>query len=363
MNVTDSVSANPDRLVAAACGDPIAPASWGWMREWALTLTLALAMAPALEAAESRMGVPLPGLQSDPPDTVAPEDCAVSLVDGRVSVDMSVSTVEEKPALLFEGPLFGWNGPSEPYPDRQFPELHLRVDGDPSKPTETFEVFVGKRNISMLIKMAGMDPWAITRTPPLTAAHPQHVQVLQVLNDLGAVDPSGNDFLAKWQARRILRISLKSIPAQHVQFDYTARPAMSIISAATLDSASREHRYCISPGLLRRLIHRGPDLSSLTVSEFTVPTGIDGKPPQSVTVTMSAGPGADAGPRAYWFLCGLHGKPIARRGSVNRERADVDDSGAVHVLRVVEPVNSRPGGARANPGARLTADNSPARVR
>jgi hypothetical protein len=297
---------------------------------------MAMTMARALPAADSGGGVPLPGLESDPPNTVIPQDCAVSVVDAHVSVDISVSTSESKPALLFEGPLFSWNGPSEPYPDRHFPELHFRVDGEAATPEESFEAFIGKQDISMLLKAAGMDPWAIARNPASIAAHSENIRVLKVLTSMGAVEKSQDDFLAKWQARRILRTPLKAVPLQHVQYDYTARPTTSVIAAEQIDTDSREKRYCISPAQLRRLIHPGTRSGLVTVSDFTIPTGIDGNRPKSAALTMSAGLGTDTGPRAYLFLCGPHNKPISSRGSVSREHADIDDSGALHVLRVVE---------------------------
>jgi hypothetical protein len=294
---------------------------------------LAVAMPTALPAAEPSTGVPLPGLQSDPPNTVFPEECAVSVVAGHVSMVMSVSTGEDQPALLFQGPLFGWNGPSDPYPDRNFPELQFRIDGEAAKSDEYYEAFVGKRNISVYLKMAGMDPWAITRTPPLTAAHTKHVQLPKMLAAMGAVEESGDEYLAKWQARRMLRIPLKAAAVQHVQIDYTARPATAVDSAEQLDSEPRDKSYCLAPAQLRRLVSRRAD-SRFMVSEFTLPTGIDGKPARSVTLTISAGPGAAGGPRAYFLLCGLHGKLISKRGALDRERAEVDEHGALHVLRV-----------------------------
>ena len=101
-----------------------------------------------------------------------------------------------------------------------------------------------------------------------------------------------------------------------------------------LDTTSREKNYCISPGQLRHLSRDGSNPRALAVTEFTIVTGIDGKPPASVMLTMSDA-GRDAAP-AYLFLCGPHGRPIARRSVVTRERAEVDDAGILHVLSVVE---------------------------
>ena len=292
--------------------------------------------APPLYAEESGTGVPLPGLESDPTGTVVAQAATVSVNAGRVSVDLSVGTVEEKPALLLETPSFGWTGPSDPYPDRQFPELEIRIDGVPVVPDDRFQAFAGGRNITTLLELAEMDPWAVTRTPPVTAAGSKNPQVLKGLANMGAIEKSGDDYRAKWTARRILRIPLKAVGGQEVELNYRARPASSLMTAEQLDTTSREKRYCISPQQLRRASHSGAATAWLAVSELAIPTGIDGKPPTSAALTISQGAGGAANPPVYYFLCGPHGKSIAKKGSVTHERAEVDDTGVLYVLSVAE---------------------------
>jgi hypothetical protein len=328
---------------------PAGPSAESAARRKRLALQLSLSWAAAatqLSAAETRTAVPLPGLESDPAGTVVPESCTVSVIAGTVKVDLSASTAVEMPALLLSGAFFGWNGPSDPYPDRHFPELEIRVDGVPIKPEDRFEAFVGKTNITNLIKLAEMDPWAVTRTPPVTQAHAKNVQVLNGLKNVGAIEQSGEGYLVKWSVRRLLRIPLRAVPVQRLELDYTARPASSLMTAEQLDTTSREKSYCISPKQLRPLMRPEEFSTWLTVNEFSISTGIDGKSPLSVILTMSPNPGGDAKPPAspntgrnarsptYLFFCGPHGKPIARKASVTRERVEVDDQGTVHVLSV-----------------------------
>src|ERR1700689_1708149 len=138
---------------------PVRRSAESALRRKRLVLQLSLSWAAAasqLSAAESRTAVPLPGLESEPAGTVVPESCTVSVNAGSVKVDLSASTAAEMPALLLSGAFFGWNGPSLPYPDRQFPELEIRIDGVPIKPEDRFEAFVGKTNITNLIRSAEM---------------------------------------------------------------------------------------------------------------------------------------------------------------------------------------------------------------
>jgi hypothetical protein len=285
---------------------------------------------------QSRTSVPFPALQSDPPNTVVPEDAAVSLVAGHVSVDLSVSTAEESPAVLLESPFFGGNLAQDAYPDPQFPELEIRDDGAPSELEDRFQAFMGNRNITHFLKSAGMDPWSVTRTPPTTSAHPLHPEVLKALSNIDAIEKSGDDYVGKWQVRRVVRIPLKAAPHQHVELNYTARPAVSVMMLTQVDTTAREKIYCVSPQVLRRLSHTVTGPSRLVATEYTVATGIDGKPPNAVTVTMSAPVDPTTHASTYFFLCGPHGKPIAKKNTVTREHAELSEGDTLHVLALTE---------------------------
>lgn len=302
-------------------------------------------VAPPIHAEPSIPAAPLPGLESDPAGTVTPEFCAVSVMAGKATVELTVRADAEAPALLLNGPQFGWSE-SEPYPDRHFPELEIRVDGNPITPDDRFEAFMGKTNITNLLRAAQMDPWAIARTPPVTSAHPKNAQVLNALRNVGAIVNAGDDYMAKWTARRMLRIALKAVPDQRVELNYTARPGHALLTTDQLVTTSREKTYCVSSKQLRHFLHAGSDSTRLTIGEYTIPTGIDGKAPSSVIFTMLPSAGDGAAPQAAMFLCGPHGKPIAKDGSVTRERAELDDQGMVHVLSVAVSLSPPTGHAR-----------------
>lgn len=309
------------------------------VRNVAFCLMLCAAAGSALRADESRAdesraGVPLPGLESDPPGTVVPVSCTVSVVGPGVRVDLAAGSAEAAPALLLSGPIFGWSEASDPYPDRNFPELEIRVDGAPMTPQDRFEAFVGKTNVTNMIKSAEMDPWAISHTPPFTLAHPRNIQILNVLKNVGAIEPSGDGYLAKWSARRLIRIPLKTVPVQRVELSYTLRPTISLITADQLDTTSREKSYCVTPYQLKRLTRSGSPAATLIVNEFSIATGIDGKPPTSVILNVSPNLRAEAAGHTDLFFCGPHGKPVSKKGSVTRERIEVDDQGTMRLLSV-----------------------------
>jgi len=277
--------------------------------------------------------VPLPELQSDPPNTVTPRTSAVTVIAGHVSVELSVATTTDNPALLLTGPLFGFDGSLPPYAERQFPELSIRVDDASILTSDRFEAFFGRRNITNFLRQADLDPWIITRNPPVIAADTEHQQSLKALANMGAIEPVGEDFRAKWWARRILRIPLKNLPQQHVQLSFTARPMVSFMAAEQLYTAARAKRYCLSPHQLVKLRHVTTATAWLEVIETAIPTGIDGTPPASVNLTVQTSLD-DAKSVITTFFCGPHGKAMATKGNVVREAADVDDSGSLHVLSV-----------------------------
>jgi hypothetical protein len=309
-----------------------------WLALWDVFIAL------PLHAEQSVQEVAMPGLESDPAGTVISESCAVRVTGNDVAVDMTVKTDSRTPALLINGPQFGWTGATEPYSDRHFPELRIRVDGEFVTPDDRFEAFVGRTNITNLLRAAQMDPWAITRTPPVTSAYPKNTQVLNALKNAGAIVDVGDGYRAEWTARRTLRIALKAAPDHRVELRYTARAAQKLLTSDQLFTASRERTYCISSQELGHFLHPGSVSALLTVGEYTIPTGIDEKPPSSVTFTMQPSAGNVATPKSYVFLCGPHSKPVARGGTLIREPAQVDDQGMLHVLTVA--ASSPAAGAR-----------------
>lgn len=292
-----------------------------------------LASAAALAAGEFRVGLPLPPWESDPSGTIIPHSAVVSLADNHVTVNMGVTTAsEEMPALLLTGPSFGWNS-ADDYPEKQFPELQIRVDGMPAKLQDRFEAFAGAMNITNMVRMAGLDPWAITHTPPVTGAHTEHPAVLKTLLNLRAIEKSGDDYVAQWTARRIVRVPLPPASEHQVAFEYTARPATAVMTVEELDTTAREKRFCITPKVLKRWSRSGSAAIRLTVTEYELSTAIDGKLPTPVVFSVS--PSDAAKPAAgYWFMCGPHGKSVAKNGPFAREPAELDDAGSLRVLKV-----------------------------
>ena len=210
-----------------------------------MVCALVAATAGASTATQSLTGVPLPGLTSDEGSNVDAESCSVTLSGRDVTVALSVRVDSDQAALLIEGSRFGWRGESAAYPDRHFPELEIQIDGALVKPEDRFEAFMGKTDITGAIRDAGMDPWAVAHDPPATPVRPDS-RALKVLERMHAVQRSGDEYLANWTARRVLRIPLKDSKHQRIELHYRARPAATQVQSDQLFTSEREAAYCLS---------------------------------------------------------------------------------------------------------------------
>jgi hypothetical protein len=300
------------------------------------TWALVAVIAGISRASGSSTGAPLPGLTLDEGSKVAADSCWVTLSGENVSVELSIHADSTQAALLIEGPLFGWQGESEGYPDRHFPELEIRIDGASMMPEDRFEAFMGKSNITSAIRDAGMDPWAIAHTPPVTPVRPDS-RALKALERMHAVQRSGEEYLAKWTARRVLRIPLKASVNQRVELRYLARPASSQLQSNQLLTSEREAAYCVSPAQANARLHTGSSPRLVHIAEYSIATGIDGRPAPTVMLTMSANAGSGTASRVFMFVCGPHGKPIAVAGNLARRPVLVDQAGNLRILEVIEP--------------------------
>ena len=80
-------------------------------------------------------------------------------MDGRVPIGRQAR-------LILALPGFEWLGAAEPYPDRHFPELTVKLEDANARVTETVKVGYRGADITGTVRAAGLDPFAIADTPP-----------------------------------------------------------------------------------------------------------------------------------------------------------------------------------------------------
>ena len=176
----------------------------------------------------------------------------VYLEAGEADVSLTPGPFLVSPILLrVQGPVFGWLGESEPYPDRHFPELRFFSNGQPVPYTESFRATVGTVDISALLSDAKVSPWLIADTPPFVATEDMPAETRSKLTQAGAMSASGGDYLAQWRAQRTLGVAL--VPGQTLDMRYRLRPGYALLSLQELGGATLRQRYCLTGSHLQAL--------------------------------------------------------------------------------------------------------------
>ena len=173
-------------------------------------------------------GVPLPGLRSSAP-AKATTTAASLLLDGdQIALTLDIFSPQSQGAVLTLRMLpFGWLGESEPYPDRQFPELQFKLDNVTLNPQSSFRAFVGAADVTEAIRSAGFDPFVIADTPPFVSSPADHSETMDKLAHQGIVEKVEDRYVAKWTAERNLKLSLNAGKSR-LSLAYKARPRLRL---------------------------------------------------------------------------------------------------------------------------------------
>ena len=208
------------------------------------TCVLLLALMSARAGAEdSSTGVMLPGLRSSPAGSVMASSSRLVLKNGQVELSLSVTARGPSAYLLIQMPRFGWLGEAETYPERQFPELKILVDGAAVAIEDTFNTFVGSTDITDQIRKAGLDPFAITDTPPFVGS--KGGASLEALARLGAVENYQGRYLAKWTAARKVKVQLRA-GSHSLTLTYKSRPALDLLRFDQISKPAFLAKYCLT---------------------------------------------------------------------------------------------------------------------
>jgi hypothetical protein len=305
----------------------------GPMRRFPILLIMLMVGGLAPQGAvadDTSSGVTLPTMRSDPPGRVAVTDASADLRDGKLTLRLMLR-VSDGPLvrLMLDGPRFGWMGESEPYPDRQFPELQVTLDDAPARMEDGFAAWVGNRDVTGLLRDAHVDPFAIAATPPFVTVNPQAAAPLVAA---GAVEKSDGDYLAKWTAERRLVIALGGGGEHRLTVRYAARPGYALRSFASLGAAGTLGPVCLTAQALAPRLGNPPAGRSFVLWPDAVPLGIDGKPP--VRAALTVGPAAPPEqPRLLTAFCGADGKPVIA-ATEQTAAARTDAKGVLHIMTI-----------------------------
>jgi hypothetical protein len=272
----------------------------------------------------------LPGLRAEPAGSVKATSATLVLKAGKVEATLTVNAQAAGNALTIQMPRFGWLGESETYPDRQFPELEILVNGAPAKMESTFAAFVGTTDVTAAVRKAGVDPFAIADTPPF-ATPSGGAQGSEALLSLGAVEKSGSDYIAKWTAQRKVRITLSGGPSK-VTLIYKARPAVALRRFEQTARAISLAPFCMTPADLNAALGHPPATRTFAVTEYAIPSSVgDVAPAEGVTLSMDA---SETGTKPFFAFCGAGGKPVTGKNASGKTPARLDAKGIARILVV-----------------------------
>ena len=281
--------------------------------------------ATQVRANDTSAGVPAGSFRAEPAGAVTERSAAVTLDGEQVQVTLSVVS-RRGSAILLRLPQFGWLGEGEPYPDRQFPELQVEVDGRAVVLKDSFAARASGHDVTATVQAAGVDPFAVAETPPFVEAMPDKRAAFAALVAAGAVRQAPEGTLATWSVARSVRAT-PGTGAHTVTMRYKARPGFALQLPGSNDV--RWSDYCITSDGAAQLLARLGLRDGFLVKRYVVPVAVDGGGQRAVSLDVSQQAGAAA------IVCGAKGQAVIEPTSRMAVRAGTD--GAVRVLRVQRP--------------------------
>lgn len=281
-------------------------------------------------ADDSSAGVMLPRLHVRPANSVTMTSAVVRIDGTQVALALTL-TVHRESSITVWTPRFAWLGESNPYPDRQFPELRIMLNGTPAPVHERFRVFAGAVDISALVRAAGLDPFAIAETPPFVSLPADKSSEARQLARIGAISASPDGMLAHWSAQRRLAVSLKPGAAQRLTLRYAARPGYRL---APFDAVQTEaaNAACLDGASLAALLGAPGPGTLFRSYVYAIAVGLKGHMPSRVEVSFQAGVHAHAS--SIVAFCGSEGKPIVGLHDAAEGQARPDRHGIVHIVEI-----------------------------
>lgn len=294
---------------------------------------LLLFLSPVILAGDRSSGVEPPELRFASDGLIAPSERQVRLNGHDVGIHLRLSNDKRAVSRLatITLPRFKWRGAADPYPDRHYPELTVRIDGKLEYLYSTYSVDVRNADISALVRSARLDPLAIVAAPPivdLTAVEPQ---LAAALRQAGAVreDPDAGD-LANWSVQRQVFFDVTAKPNVVLELEYLARPAFALHLSRDADLDSLLRKYCSSTANMLQALPKGLAIENVVVEEyiFDLSTGPQVEDSE-VTLDVRGSQNSGAPPIVY-AACGAAGASLIGVNSLVSS-APTSKDGRVHL--------------------------------
>jgi hypothetical protein len=292
-------------------------------------------------AADSSTGVAAPEVTIDQEEQMVPLRAALRMTARQVdlTVAFAVKTASAVAHATIVTPPFHWRGEADPYPDRQYPELRVLLDGHPVAMESGFAASAGAVDLSSVMRTARIDPFQIAESPPIADVAGIAPEILDILKRSGAIardDEAG--YLAKWTAHRTIRVEVPSGSERQLTIRYTARPAFALRSLEDAARARMLDQYCLTPARVGGVLGPKDAAAQVVFNQYAISTGVNGKATPAVQVEINAL--TDGGqPVSLFALCDQHGNGIVETRAA-RLYARTDEHGVVRILAIRRPLSS-----------------------
>jgi hypothetical protein len=295
----------------------------------ASALLLSAAFGLQTRADDASCGVALPAPVAIPAGAIRAKSSSVTISSQMITVQMSVEVINVKGAILkLTLPRFGWMGEAEPYPDRDFPELKILIDGKIAALGDRFRAFIGKEEITRDLEQDKLDPFVIVDTPPFLAWKNEDGHSVDGLKAAGAIEADGNRYVAKWDAQRIITLDVPS-GVHELSITHKARSAFHLLTIECPTHLESLAGGCISANDLATAFRERA--AAITVQEYAVPATIAGERPESVEAHVDVSDAQQGRPDLVAFCGRIARAVITTNGRVSGP-ARPDSDGKVYVL-------------------------------
>ncbi|WP_442681180.1 hypothetical protein ACSBM8_08445 [Sphingomonas sp. ASY06-1R] len=293
---------------------------------FAAAIALVGLLAAPARADDVSAGVAPGPLMAAPAGRTSVTAVRVALAGRQIEVATALSVARGPVRLQLDLPRFGWLGEAETYPDRHFPELTIAVDGRPARTPPSFSAWKGGRDVTALVRAAGVDPFAVADTPPIVAPVKGKQPAFDALLAAGLVTRAPEGLLAGWEVQRHIAVPL-SAGRHDVVVRYKARQALTLAQIPAPGDAAMWADFCLTPGSAAALLQHHRNGRTVAMDRYSIPVGVNGQAPLQISLRMKAPPAG-----ALTLVCGANGRPAINAAGEHPVRAGRDH--ALHILYV-----------------------------
>lgn len=226
-------------------------------------------------AADSLPAAPFGSLQIYPNLKIKVISSIVEVKGKQVSNSVSVMNIGKKTLdvhFFYPLPVFKWEGLSNDYFDKNFPEFSLESERNEITPMVTTESYVNEKNVSNILDEYGIDPLLVASAD--ITKFPFVGENNIALEKAGVFRRAEDQYIPEWRLAIKLEWKHKINSKEKYVFNskYLARPGFSILNSEDEFFNEKLNMYCANLEKTRFLINKvGVQSKYFLVEEYDFP--------------------------------------------------------------------------------------------